>query len=189
MFNRYQSDIFAAWRVIRRFIADAVFIPRVAAYFVQPIRNRARNRHQNQYWNGQRVLPGDISSGCWSRSSVWIWVTKNNKGCRIGGHPWWCHQMKTLSALLALCEGNPPVTGGFPSQRPVTRSFDVFFDLRLNKRLSKQSRCQWFGTASFSLWRHYNVLALLTWCHIFKSGHCNPNELNGLDHMTWLQGR
>ena len=34
--------------------------------------------------------------------------------------------MKTLSALLALCEGNPPITGGFPSQRPVTRSFDVF---------------------------------------------------------------
>ena len=28
--------------------------------------------------------------------------------------------------------------GEFPTQRPVTRSFDVFFDLRLNKRLSKQ---------------------------------------------------
>ena len=28
--------------------------------------------------------------------------------------------------------------GEFPPQRPVTRSFDVFFDLRLNKRLSKQ---------------------------------------------------
>ena len=45
---------------------------------------------------------------------------------------------KHFSALLPLCEGNPPVTGGFPSQRPVTRSFDVFFDLHLNKRLSKQ---------------------------------------------------
>ena len=33
---------------------------------------------------------------------------------------WWRHQMETFSALLALCEGNPPVTGGFPSQRPVT---------------------------------------------------------------------
>ena len=43
---------------------------------------------------------------------------------------------KTFSALLALCEGNPPITSGFPSQRPVTRVFDVFFDLRLNKRLS-----------------------------------------------------
>ena len=32
-----------------------------------------------------------------------------------------------ISALLALCEGNPPVTGAFPSQKPVTRSFDIFF--------------------------------------------------------------
>ena len=37
--------------------------------------------------------------------------------------------METFSALLILCEGNPPVTGGFPSQRPVTRSFVVFFDM------------------------------------------------------------
>ena len=36
--------------------------------------------------------------------------------------PWWRHQMETFSALLTLCEGNPPVTGGFPSQRTVTRS-------------------------------------------------------------------
>ena len=50
---------------------------------------------------------------------------------------WWRHQMETFSALLALCEGNPPVTGGFPSQRPVTRSFDLFFDLRLNKTVEQ----------------------------------------------------
>ena len=42
---------------------------------------------------------------------------------------WWRHQMETFSALLALCAGNSPVTGEFPSQRPVTRSFDVFFHL------------------------------------------------------------
>ena len=48
--------------------------------------------------------------------------------------------METFPALLTLCEGNQPVTGGFPSQRPVTLSFDVFFDLRLNKRLSKNNR-------------------------------------------------
>ena len=35
--------------------------------------------------------------------------------------------METFSALLAICEGNPPATGGFSSQRPVTRSFDFFF--------------------------------------------------------------
>ena len=45
--------------------------------------------------------------------------------------------METFSALLALCTGNSPVTGEFPSQRPVTRGFDVFFDLRHNKRFSK----------------------------------------------------
>ena len=42
--------------------------------------------------------------------------------------------MEAFSALLALCEENPPVTGGFPSSRTVTRSFDVLFDLRLNNR-------------------------------------------------------
>ena len=52
---------------------------------------------------------------------------------------WWRHQMETFSALLALCAGNLPVTGEFPSQRPVTRSFGVFFDMRQIKRLSKQS--------------------------------------------------
>ena len=47
--------------------------------------------------------------------------------------------METFTALLAICVGNSPVTGEFPIQSLVTRSFDVFFDLRLNKRLSKQS--------------------------------------------------
>ena len=50
--------------------------------------------------------------------------------------PWWRHQLETFSALLASCAGNSPVSGEFPAQKPVTRSFDVFFDLRLNKRLS-----------------------------------------------------
>ena len=53
---------------------------------------------------------------------------------------------------------NSPVTGEFPSHRPVTRSFDVFFDLRLNKRLSKQSWRRWFEMPSHSLWRHCNVV-------------------------------
>ena len=43
--------------------------------------------------------------------------------------------METFSALLAICAGNSPVPGEFLTQRPVTRGFDVFFDLRLNKRL------------------------------------------------------
>ena len=69
------------------------------------------------------------------------------------------HMMTTSigNILLDLCDGNPPVTGGFPSQRPVTRSFDVFFDMRMNKRLSKQSRCRWFETPPSSLWCHCNI--------------------------------
>ena len=61
-----------------------------------------------------------------------------------------------FSALLAICVGNSPFTGEFPSQRPVTRSFDVFFDLLLNKRLTKPSRRWWFETPPRSLWRHRN---------------------------------
>ena len=48
---------------------------------------------------------------------------------------WWRHQMETFSALLALFAWNSPVTGEFPAQRPVTRSFGVFLDLHLNKPL------------------------------------------------------
>ena len=70
---------------------------------------------------------------------------------------WWRHQMETFSAWLAICAGNSPVPGEFPAQRPVTRSFDVFLDLRLNKRLSKQSRCWWFEMPSRPLWRHNSV--------------------------------
>ena len=57
--------------------------------------------------------------------------------------------------LLALCAGNFPVTGEFPTQRPVTRSFDFFY-LRLNKRLNK-SGDWWSETPSRWLWRHGNV--------------------------------
>ena len=64
--------------------------------------------------------------------------------------------METLSALLAICAGNSPIPGEFLAQRPVTRSFDVFFDLHPNKRLSKQSRGWWFEMPSRPLWRHCN---------------------------------
>ena len=68
--------------------------------------------------------------------------------------------METFYALLAVCAGNSPVPGEFPAQRPVTRSFHVFFDLGPNKRLSKQSWDWWFETLPRSLWRHRNVSML-----------------------------
>ena len=80
---------------------------------------------------------------------------------------WWRHQMETFSALLAICAGNLPVPGEFPAQRPVTPSFDVFFDLRLNNRLSKQS----WG------WR-FETLSCPLWCH------CNGNHVI-LQHPSW----
>ena len=84
---------------------------------------------------------------------------------------WWRHQMETIFGLLAICAGNSPVTGEFPAQRPVTRSFGVFFDLHLNKRLSKQSWGWWFETPSRPLWRHCNDG--VCWCHGTKqtAGH------------------
>ena len=93
--------------------------------------------------------------------SSWQWFYTMT---RVWGHcnSWWRHQMETFSALLAICAGNSPVPGEFPTQRSVTRSFDVFFDLHPNKRLSKQSWGWWFETLSWSLWRHCNG------CDIFR---------------------
>ena len=45
---------------------------------------------------------------------------------QCGYSPWWRHHMETFSALLALCAGNSPVTGDFPTQRPVMRNFGVW---------------------------------------------------------------
>ena len=78
--------------------------------------------------------------------------------CKFQYGPWWRHQIETFSALMALWVGNSPVTDEFPSQRPVTRSFDVYIDLGLNKWLIKQSRRWWFETPSCPLWCHCNVI-------------------------------
>ena len=56
--------------------------------------------------------------------------------------------MEAFPALQAICAGNLPVTGEFSAQRLVTRSFDVFFDLLLDKRLNKQSWGWWLETLS-----------------------------------------
>ena len=76
--------------------------------------------------------------------------------------------METFFALLTLCAGNSPVNAGnspvtdeFPAQRPLTWSFDVFFDLRLVERWSKQSWGWWSEAPSHSLWGHCNDTAPL----------------------------
>ena len=102
--------------------------------------------------------------------------------CRV---TWWRHQIETFSALLALCAGNSAVSGEFPAERPVPRRFDVFFDLRLNKRLSKQSWGWWFETLSSPLWRHCNEI------YKRKFGYCRKQRCweVGVDEVTTGEGK
>ena len=72
--------------------------------------------------------------------------------------PWWRHQMETFSALLAIVAGNSLVTDEFPAQRSVTQGFDVFVDVHLNTRLSKQWWGWWFETPSRPLWCQCNIM-------------------------------
>ena len=128
--------------------------------------------HQNLTCHlfSQRTLNKTIELNLFSSSTLeisrkWIIISTPawaSRKCIRFYSSWWRHQMETFSALLAICAWNSPVTGEFISQRPVTRSFDVFFDLRLNKPLSKQSRGRWIETPSRWLWRHCNVT---TECH------------------------
>ena len=66
-----------------------------------------------------------------------------------------CYIMMTSPNGNIFCVTGP-LCGESPTQRPVTRSFDVFFDLRVNKRLIKQSWGWWFETPSRPLWCHCN---------------------------------
>ena len=91
---------------------------------------------------------------------------------------WWRHQMETFSALLAIFVGNSPVTSEFPAQRPAMQSFNVFFDLRLNKHLSKISWGWWFEMPSHPLWRHCNnkcKICMALWSHKVHVIH-NPHK-------------
>ena len=97
-------------------------------------------------WKSNQQIFGNSSWALISKTSVFFFCGPDD-----------VIKMETFSVLMAICADNSPVTGEFPTQRPDTRSFDVFFDLRLNKRLRKQSWGWWCETPSRSLWRHYNV--------------------------------
>ena len=71
-----------------------------------------------------------------------------------------------------------------PAQRPVTRSCDVFFDLRMNKRLSKQSWGWWFETPSPSLWRHCNGKSMFV-SAIRIVTHCNRDKMATISQTTF----
>ena len=61
----------------------------------------------------------------------WSRITAAEPSSYFQYKSWWRHQMEFFFALLASCAGNSPVTGEFTSQKPMSGSFDVFFDLRL----------------------------------------------------------
>ena len=82
-----------------------------------------------------------VSEQHWSKMQFRMMTSSNGNIFRVTGH---------------LC-GEFTGPRWFPAQRLVTRSFDVFFDLRLNKRLSKQSWGWWFETLSRPWWRHRNA--------------------------------
>ena len=105
---------------------------------------------------------------------------------RLASISWWRHQMETNSALLAICAANSSVTGEFPAQRPVTRSFDIFFHLRQIKRLNREAG---------DLRRHrthYDVTVMLMkqWSNsliiIQSSGDRAAPPTQGRAHRIWV---
>ena len=70
---------------------------------------------------------------------------------------WWRHQMETFSALLALCAGNSPMTGEFPTQRSSNAELWCFFGIGEGKQVNEPSICWWFETLLRPLWRHCNA--------------------------------
>ena len=99
--------------------------------------------------------------------------------------------------------GNSPVTGEVPSQRPVTRSFDVSLICALNTRLSKQSWGWSFETPSRSLWSYFNVLSWwvtlqhptrlhnvkqktrVPWAHLLSNAAIDFSELNSKKYVFY----
>ena len=100
---------------------------------------------------------------------------------------WWRHQIEKFSALLAICAGNSPVTGEFPSQRPVTRSFVVFFYLRLNKWLSKQSIYVHPCEKVIGIFFRHNFFTIyfLLFVLVFLHDICEVVNINSID-FCWI---
>ena len=98
---------------------------------------------------------------------------------------WWRHQMEAFSTPLAICAGNSPVPGDFPAQRPVARNFDVSFDLRRDKQLSKQWWGWWFETLSIPSWRHSNDYTVFVCDQML----IQPGSFKRLTKLSWIKCR
>ena len=104
-------QLYMSWYIISFFLALSLFL-QYSLFFKYPCISIFHRRSLYTFyyvtWNQYR------------QTNVWL------EGRKI----WWRHQMETFSTLLAFWAGTSPATGEFASQRPVTRSFDVFFNLR-----------------------------------------------------------
>ena len=133
-------------------------------------------KHFPRYWPFVRGIHrspvNSLHKGQWRRAlmsslisaRINSWVNNREAGNlrRIRPH---------YNVTVMICAGNSLVPIEFPAQRPVTQSIDVFFDLRLNKRLSKQSRGWWFEMPGSPLWRpcndHTAILGRLIYLSIY----------------------
>ena len=112
---------------------------------------------------GPMLAPWTLLSGEALRKSYPMMTSSNGNIFRVTGH------------LFGEFTGPRWI----PHTKPVTRSFDVFFDLRPNKRLSKQTWVWWFETLSCSLWRHRNATHALPhprWRHLHLASQGNLGD-------------
>ena len=126
---------------------------------------------------------------CWPSALIHVCATRPQL-FTIFVTSWRRHHMEKFPVLLALCAGKSPVTGEFPSQRPVTRSFVVSLICALNKRSSKESWGWWFETPSRSLWRQCNVNIFFYFLNtdvgtLFYTIYCNRFE-HFAKLLSWL---
>ena len=76
------------------------------------------------------------------------------------------------------------LTSEFPSRRPVTWSFDAFFDLRLNKQLRTQLGGWWFETPLHPLWRHCNAMTGTWFFHVMACRLSSTDSLQNCNHFV-----
>ena len=121
--------------------------------------------------DGGRVLKVILRHRCQASVQNWLrtclCISTYHQHAQQGG--WWTGRQhvgtKCLMIMMTSSNGNISCVSGllwgefpgeFPPQKPVTRSFDGYFDPRPSKWLSKQSWGWWFETPSRLLWRHRN---------------------------------
>ena len=112
-------------------------------------------QHWFRQWHVSCSATSHHIKQCWL-FPIW-WPKGQSHISEIGSKMLWYHddvENGNLFHVIGLFAGNSPATGEFSAQRPVTPSFDVFYDLRLNKRLSKQSWSWWLERPSRPLWSH-----------------------------------